>query len=217
MHAKQAISTRKIKEQLKRALLLGIESQPSNERAKLAETIRKANEKEIKEAAEQLINEIRGIKELPERQADEVGPVFPVGILRNRKISALEAISVYLHDKGMPLKSIAKATNRSPVTINISYHKAKKKMLHKGAEQSGVRQSKKSAGKSGNKDEVYMPLSILAERKLSVLESIVEFLLSKNLKIHDVSRYINRDYMTVWTCHRRALLKSRVKSKKGRM
>ncbi len=59
---------------------------------------------------------------------------IPTTIFRDRSISVLEAISVYLKDvKGMTYHEIAVLINRDDRTIWTCYHRAKKK-LDKGRE-----------------------------------------------------------------------------------
>ena len=54
---------------------------------------------------------------------------IPSYIFRNRDLSVLEAITVYLHDKkGMKYAEIARLLNRNDRTIWTSYQRAKKKM-----------------------------------------------------------------------------------------
>ena len=57
---------------------------------------------------------------------------IPSSIFKNRGLSVLEAITVYLKDKkGMKYAQIARLLNRNDRTIWTSYQRAKKKMENK--------------------------------------------------------------------------------------
>jgi len=50
-----------------------------------------------------------------------------------------------------------------------------------------------------------VPLEILADRKVSILEVLVEFLKEKhNMTYHEIAVALNRDDRTIWTCYNRA-------------
>lgn len=52
-----------------------------------------------------------------------------------------------------------------------------------------------------------IPLEILQDRTVSVLEAIVEFLKNKGLSFHEIGILLNRDERNMWTIHSRALKK----------
>ena len=55
------------------------------------------------------------------------------------------------------------------------------------------------------KAEVFIPLSVLLDRKVSVLEVIVEFLKEKlHLSYHKIAVLTNRNDRTIWTVYNRA-------------
>jgi hypothetical protein len=49
-----------------------------------------------------------------------------------------------------------------------------------------------------------IPLDILRDRNLSVLESIVEYLKNKGLSFHEIAILLNRDERNIWTVYNRA-------------
>jgi len=50
-----------------------------------------------------------------------------------------------------------------------------------------------------------IPSSIFQDRKLSVLEAMVEYFKEKkNLKYSEIARLLNRDDRTIWTSYQRA-------------
>ncbi len=110
----------------------------------------------------------------------------------NKKLSSLQAITKYLVENiGLSQKSIALLTNRSQKTIWQAYNSKKKikKFIVKNKEPS-------------------FPISILRDRKLSVLESIVLYLKdSLKLSYHQISKLLKRDYKTIWTVYHRAKIK----------
>ena len=59
--------------------------------------------------------------------------------------------------------------------------------------------------------EIELPIYILKDRSVSVLEAIVEYLKSnENLSFHEIALLINRDDRTIWTVY------DRVKKKRGK-
>lgn len=57
---------------------------------------------------------------------------------------------------------------------------------------------------------VLIPSSIFKDRKLSVLESLVEYMHDKeNLAFKDIAKLLNRDGRTVWTVYDRLKKKRR--------
>ena len=54
-------------------------------------------------------------------------------------------------------------------------------------------------------ENLLIPSSILKDRTLSVLESIVEYLKEKrNLSYHEIAELLGRDDRTIWTVYDRA-------------
>lgn len=57
---------------------------------------------------------------------------LPTSIFKNRELSVLEAITVYLKDKkGLTYAQIARLLNRNDRTVWTSYQRAKKKLESK--------------------------------------------------------------------------------------
>jgi len=121
-------------------------------------------------------------------------PLIPVSVFSNDYLSALEAIVKYLHEnKDMRLSEIAKMISRDQRAVGVTYKFARKKM--KVILKAPV--SKYS-----------LPVSTIAGRKLSVLESIVYNLRETySLSYHEIALIMRRDDRTVWTVYYRALKK----------
>lgn len=50
-----------------------------------------------------------------------------------------------------------------------------------------------------------IPLAVLSDRTVSVLEAVVEYLHNKkSYSFHEIAVMLNRDDRTVWTCNNRA-------------
>jgi hypothetical protein len=63
----------------------------------------------------------------------------------------------------------------------------------------------KKRADSIKKEEILIPSSIFIDRKLSVLEILVEYLKEKrNLNYHQIASLLNRDDRTIWTVYNRA-------------
>jgi len=115
--------------------------------------------------------------------------LIPVSIF-NRKLSSLETICKYLRENlNLNYHEIAQLLNRNERTIWITYRNASRKLKSKLV----VR-----------KTEFSIPVSVIADRKLSVLESIVGYLKSFDLTYHEIADMLKRDERNVWTVHNRA-------------
>ena len=80
--------------------------------------------------------------------------------------------------------------NRDERTIWTCYSRAKKKR-------------KKSEG--FEKTGVMIPIQILKDRTVSVLERVVEYLKEdENMSYHEIAEALNRNDRTIWTCYNRA-------------
>jgi DNA-binding NarL/FixJ family response regulator len=56
-----------------------------------------------------------------------------------------------------------------------------------------------------------IPVSVLSDRSVAILESLVEYMKdSLGLSYHQIAEMLNRDDRTIWTCYHRAK-KKRIK------
>jgi len=123
-------------------------------------------------------------KEAPE---DKV----PIDVFKNGKLSALETISKYMRENcGLTFSKIGKLTNRDSRIIGRTYYNAVKKL------------SKKLIV---SHPKFYVPIGLLKNRKLSVLENIVSYIKDElKLSYHEIALLLNRDDSTIWTVYNRA-------------
>jgi len=119
---------------------------------------------------------------------------IPVSVFDNDYLSALESIVKYLHEnKNLRLVEIARFINRDSRAIGVTYRHAGVKMRIKLK----IRVAK-----------FHVPLSIIASKKMSVLESVVYHLKKTySLSYHEIAVLLRRDDRTVWTVYQRALKK----------
>jgi uncharacterized protein YlxP (DUF503 family) len=122
---------------------------------------------------------------------------IPISIF-NKKISSLETVTKYLkEDVGLKYHDIAEATGRDERNIWHTYSEA----LKKHPKRLEFKESKFS-----------FPVSLLKETRLSVLEAIVWHLKKTyDLRFTEISKLLQRDTKTVWTCYQRALQKNGTK------
>lgn len=109
----------------------------------------------------------------------------------NSELSSLEAIVKYLRENcELNFREIGELLDRSQFTISSSYRQAKAKLP-------ALFEIKIS--------QYDLPTRIIAERRFSVLESIVKYLKEKfDLKFSQISRMLNLNQKTVWTVYHRA-------------
>jgi|SRR3989338_8664243 len=114
----------------------------------------------------------------------------PIHIFRNGHLSSLETIVKYLRENLLlSFRQIGSLTARNPVALAVTYRNAKKKMGEALAEGSSP---------------YHIPVSILQNRSLSVLENIVSYLKDTfGLAYHAIAALLNRDDRTIWTVYSR--------------
>lgn len=117
-------------------------------------------------------------------------PLIPASVF-NEKLSSLETVVKYAKENfGLNYKEIAKLINRSNKTVWQAHVSSKKKLPEKFAVEPSV---------------FNFPLSILSDRRLSVLESIVLYLKEEfELSYHKTAVLLKRDDRTIWTVYQRA-------------
>jgi len=114
---------------------------------------------------------------------------IPVCIF-NDKLSALETIVKYLKENlNLRYSEIAKLLNRNDRTIWTTYSNSRKKF------------SKRFVVKE---NKFFIPVSIISNRSLSVLESIVSYMKDNfNLRYSQIALLLCRDQRTIWTVYNR--------------
>ena len=124
------------------------------------------------------------------KQPDSKEILIPVSVFEARNLSSLEIVCKYLKEElDFGYSKIASMLNRDSRTIWTTYQNA----LSKRKERLPVRDSK-----------FYIPISILANRKLSVLEAIVSYLKDNfNLRYSEISALLNRDERNVLAVYNR--------------
>ncbi len=120
---------------------------------------------------------------------------FPSAIL-NRKLTILESVVKYLkEEKNLSLHKISEVIGRDERNIWNIYNNAGKKY------------SKRFVIK---KVKFWIPVSILADSKLSALESVVAYLKKEfSLDNNEIGKLLERDYRTIWTVYSRAKKKTK--------
>jgi|WetSurMetagenome_2_1015567.scaffolds.fasta_scaffold309449_2 hypothetical protein len=121
---------------------------------------------------------------------------IPTSIFSNTELSGLELACIYLKDKlNVPFSKISKLINRDYRTIWASYRAAKRKLKGRLIVPS---------------PKYFFPITVLADRNLSVLEAIVSFMKNElGLKLVDIACELHRDQRNIWTVYRRANAKNK--------
>ena len=121
----------------------------------------------------------------------------PISVFKNDYLSSLENIVKYLRENLLlSFKQIASLTNRNEIALAVTYRNAKKKM------------EAKFVVTEISPDSI--PVSILQDRNLSVLENIASYLKDTfGLAYHKIALLLNRDDRTIWTVYQRAKKKKK--------
>jgi hypothetical protein len=108
----------------------------------------------------------------------------------NKKLGSLETIVKYLKEnKNLTTKKIAELTGRTNSAIINTYNKTKQKMPEQMAP----------------KSQILIPIHVLTNKKLSVLENISVYLKEEqNMKLREIGKLLQRSEKTIWTAYNRA-------------
>ena len=122
---------------------------------------------------------------------------IPLSIFSNDKLSSLENITKFLKEnRGKNFSQIGQLLSRDPRTIWTTYEKAKKKL----------RTPFKNVSSKEN-----IPISVLKDRSLGVLESICLYLKdSLHFSLHEIALALKRSDKTIWTSYHKAKQKKQV-------
>ena len=137
-----------------------------------------------------LVNKALKIEVKEEKEKEEVK--VPISIFNNDYLSSLENIVKYLRENLLlSFKQIASLTNRNEIALAVTYRNAKKKLEAKFVVE--------------NVHPYFIPVSILQDRNISVLENIVSYLKDTfGLTYHKIAVLLNRNDRTIWTVYQRA-------------
>ena len=151
--------------------------------------------KRLKEKYNIGIEELLEISEKREYE-DELEVQVPVNIF-NQQISPAEALCKYLKENiGLNFRNIAKLINRDERTVWINYRNSVKKKKEK------IKVEKKTVGR-----EIAISIKIFSDRRLSILESVVNYLKKKEFRNSEISEMLGKDQRNICTLY------SRVKKK----
>ena len=139
-------------------------------------------------SSQEIIGLVNKILKVPVKEEVKV----PISVFKNDYLSSLENIVKYLRENLLlSFKQIASLTNRNEIALAVTYRNAKKKMPEKFVVTEISPYS--------------IPVSILQDRNLSVLENVVSYLKNTfGLTYHTIAVLLNRDDRTIWTVYQRA-------------
>jgi len=138
------------------------------------------------------IEELLEISEKREYE-DELEVQIPVNIF-NQQISPAEALCKYLKENlGLNFRNIARLINRDERTVWINYRNSVKKKKEK------IRVEKKAVEK-----EISISVKIFSDRRLSILESVVNYLKEKEFRNSEISEMLGKDQRNIYTLYSRA-------------
>jgi predicted DNA-binding protein (UPF0251 family) len=171
------------------------EKQNLNEK-RLLDTLNYLKEQGLspKEIAE-LVNNLLKIKVTKAKAEEEVS--VPISVFKNDKLSSLENIVKYLRENLLlTFRQIAELTNRNQIALAVTYRNARKKLEAKFVIE--------------EISPYQIPVSILKDRNISVLENIAVYLKDTfGLTYHKIAVLLNRDDRTIWTVYQRAKKKKK--------
>ena len=117
---------------------------------------------------------------------------IPIDVFR-QDIGPSEALCKYLKENvGFNYSEIADALNRDDRTVWINYRNAA---------------NKKAAKTRVRADTVYVPISVFKDRRLSVLEAVVNYFRNRGLTNVEIARLLGKDPRNIWTLYSRAARK----------
>ena len=135
-----------------------------------------------------------------ESEQDFQNILVPSHIFKDRRLSVFEALVYYLKkERGVSFSEISRLLERDARNIWTVYDRAREKVL-----------LNKNLQELDKKNSVLIPIQIFKDRRLAVLESLVEYLKDvKQLSYHEIGMILGRNERTVWTVY------TRIKSKRS--
>jgi len=131
-------------------------------------------------------------------EVKETKMFLPVSILRNRKLTVLESLIVYLKSKEMKYSEIAEIIRRDQRNIRTAHQKAVKKL-----------KEREFKDLIKTKAELIIPATIFS-KKLGVLESLIKYMKENlNMKYKEIANELKRDQRTIWTAYKKAIEKQK--------
>jgi len=115
----------------------------------------------------------------------------PVSIFSQEPPPLESLVKFLIETKHMTVKDVASRLNRNFKTIWTTYHNSRSKKLKL------------------EYSELTIPLQTFSKIKFSILESLTGYLLEKGLSISEISRLLNKDIRTIWTCQSRFMVKKK--------
>ena len=157
---------------------------------RLLDTLEHLKEKGL--SSEEIVSTVNRLLKVEAKEEVKV----PISVFKNDKLGSLETIVKYLREnKLLAFKQIGSLTNRNEIALAVTYRNAKRKLEAKFIEEISP---------------YYLPVSILKDRKLSVLENIVSYLKDTfGLTYAKIAVLLNRDDRTIWTVYQRAKKKKK--------
>ena len=139
----------------------------------------------------EIIERINKILNISEKEVQ-----IPVSVFKNDYLGSLETIVKYLRENLLlSFKQIASLTNRNEIALAVTYRNARKKLGAKFPDEISA---------------YFIPVSILQDRSLSVLENIVSYFKDTfGLTYHKIGVLLNRNDRTIWTVYQRARKKKK--------
>jgi|GEM_PF-2596036 len=135
---------------------------------------------------EQIVDSVKREKQTRELQEIEI----PISIFEQGKLGPLEMLVKYLKENaGLRIVEIAELLARDHRTIWFTYSNASKKMKTRIAE---------------TKARITVSVSVLSNRKLSLLEAVVMHLIERGMRKSEIAELLGRDIRIIYTIYSRA-------------
>jgi len=153
------------------------------------------NKQQVLEDLKLLIDRIKDAYKVEDSElaASIFEDTIPVDAAVQEDLTVFESVTKYLHEnRNKRFADIALILGRNQKTIWATYNRARHK--------------RKKAVTA--KSTVLVPLSIFRDNNLSPLESIVKFLLEKNMRGIDIARLLNKAPTTISTVKSRLGVKA---------
>lgn len=147
----------------------------------------------------------------PERIQTVAEHGLPVVLFATEKLSGLEITVKYIKEElNKSITEIGALLNRSPKTIWTTYSIASKKVsgrfdVRALQSDSELTAKLRAVAPHNELEKINVPFSVIANRDLSVLESITQYLRNElHLSLNQIAVLLHRDNRTIWTVHHRA-------------
>src|SRR3989344_5671033 len=142
----------------------------------------------------------KAVEKYPVKMSEESSVSVPLNIFKDRNMTILESVIIYLREMNLKYSEIARLLERDQRNVRTIYMNASSKKHYKMQKEVSVPRSESS-----------IPATIFTN-EVGGLEALCKYLKeNRNMKYCEIARMLQRSDRTIWTAYKKAVEKYNVK------